>query len=171
MAEHNSHWNEGLGFSDQFLDHHLYLLSCIVHASPTFDRLNDDSLRRLRASFQEAEIGQLLLTVVVGIRHATDNLDSSYTEFMKTDGENDGCVGKLIINPDSERESKTELTLREACNKLIHSQSFSFDYASETPQTGMAINPLVHVFGAKGSENWKASIDLDQFISIATRRT
>jgi hypothetical protein len=67
-----SPWNEGLGISSEYLDHQLYLLGCMVHASQVFDSLGDHALLAMRTRFQESQIGQALLGVAVAIRNAMD---------------------------------------------------------------------------------------------------
>jgi hypothetical protein len=162
-----SPWNEGLGISSEFLDHQLYLLGCMVHASAAIEKLGQDPLRDLRQQFQEAEIGRLLLTVAVAVRNAMDQNPSRASYWLQGV---DGSVGKLKLLR-SKKKTESVLNFREACNKLIHCLSINFDYKSKNPKRGMALNPVVHLYGTKGEQEWKATIEINKFIGVATQLT
>lgn len=168
MAEldlRKSPWNEGLGISGQFLDRQLYLLGCMVHASLAFDALADHPLCELRQEFQETEIGRLLLTIAVAVRNAMDQ-DSSWAEYrLQGIEDNVGTLRNVA------REKESVLNFREACNKLVHCTSINFHYVSETPRRGMALTPFVHLYGTKGQQDWKATIDINKFIGVASQLT
>jgi hypothetical protein len=170
MAEldlRKSPWNEGLGISREFLDHQLYVLGCMVHASPAFDALGDHPLCELRQKLQETEIGRLLLTIAVAARNAMDQ-NSSRAEYWLQGIEDN--VGTLK-NAAREKEAESVLNFREACNKLVHCLSINFHYVSETPRRGMALTPFVHLYGTKGQQDWKATIEINKFIGVASQLT
>lgn len=168
MAEldlRKSPWNEGLGISSEFLDHQIYLLGCMVHASAAFETLGDHPLLGLRQQFQEAEIGRVLLTIAVAVRNAMDQNPSRAEYWTQGVDDNVGTLNWL----GSKKESV--LIFREACNKLIHCLSINFHYVSENPRRGMAIVPLVHLYGMKEQKEWKATIDINKFIGVASQLT
>ena len=70
-----------------------------------------------------------------------------------------------------EKETESVLNFREACNKLVHCVSINFHYMSEKPRRGMALIPLVHLYGTKGQEDWKATIEINKFIEVASQLT
>lgn len=160
-----SPWNEGLGISSEYLDHQLYLLGCMVHASPVFDSLGDHALN-LRAKFQETQIGQALLTVAVAIRNAMDQNPSRAGYWLDGIDEN---VGTLY--PTVESGEQVSLTIREACNKVIHCASINFHYLSDAPRRGLALEPRAHLYGTHGDKEWKATIDINRFIQVAAQLT
>jgi hypothetical protein len=159
-----SPWNEGLGISSEYLDHQLYLLGCMVYASPVFDSLEGHALVDLRKQFQEHQIGQALLGVVIAIRNAMDQNPSRADYWL--DGM-DTSVGTL--NPTD--PSSKPLTIREACNKVIHCGSINFHYVSDQPRRGFALKPMVHLYGTQGNKDWKATLDIDRFIHVAAQLT
>jgi hypothetical protein len=161
-----SPWNEGLGISSEYLDHQLYLLGCMVHASPVFDPLGDHALLNLRAKFQETQIGQALLTVAVAIRNAMDQNPSRAGYWL--DGI-DANVGTFY--PTDQSSEQVSLTIREACNKVIHCVSINFHYLSDAPRRGLALQPKVHLYGTHGNKDWKATIDINRFIQVAAQLT
>jgi len=170
MAEldlRKSPWNEGIGISGEFLDHQLYLLGCMVHASAAFDKLGNHPLCNLRQQFQETEIGRLLLTIAVAVRNAMDQ-NLSRADYWLQDTEDGVGILKNLV---SQKDVETTLSFREACNKLVHCLSINFHYAAEKPQKGMALVPRVHLYGTKGKEKWKATIEIDRFIEVASHLT
>ena len=162
----SSPWNEGLDISGEFLNRQLYLLGCMIHASSAIDSLGNHPLRTLRQQYQEAEIGRLLLTIAVAVRNAMDQdpWRANYWLQWVDDG-----VGSMK-NLGQKNEAKS-LSFREACNKLIHCLSINFHYVSENPRRGMALAPLVHLYCTKGEVEWKATIDVSQFIEVAWQLT
>ena len=162
-----SPWNEGLGIPGEFLDHQLYLLACMVNASAAFEKCDNHSFENLRQQFQEPEIGRILITVAAAVRNAMDQNPSRAKYWLQGV---DDAVGTLE-HLNSKTNRKSDLNFREACNKLIHCLSINFDYDSEKPKRGMALNPLVHLYGFKGKQEWKATIDINRFVQVATQVT
>ena len=159
-----SPWNEGLGISSEYLDHQLYLLGCMVYASRVFDSLADHALLELRKQFQEREIGQALLGIAVAIRNAMDQNPSRADYWL--DGM-DASVGMLYPGAHGGKP----LTIRDACNKVIHCDSINFHYVSDEPRRGLALEPRVHLYGTHGKEDWKATLDIDRFIHVVAQLT
>ena len=159
-----SPWTDGLGISSEYLDYQLYLLGCMVYASPVFDSLEDHALLGLRKQFQERQIGQALLGVAVAIRNAMDQNPSRADYWL--DGI-DASVGTLCPTAHSSKS----LTIREACNKVIHCDSINFHYVSDQPRRGFALEPMVHLYGTRGNEGWEATLNIDRFIHVAAQLT
>lgn len=67
----------------------------------------------------------------------------------------------------SKKNATLVLNFCEACNKILHCLSINFDYISENPKRGMALNPFVHLYGSKGEQEWKATIDINRFVELA----
>lgn len=162
-----SPWNEGLGIVSEFLDHQLYLLGCMVHTSLAFEALGNHPLLMLRQQFQESEIGRLLITIAVVVRNAMDQNPPRAEYWLEGVEDNVGTLKNL----GQKNETGSVLVFRDACNKLIHCLSINFHYVSENPKRGMALVPLAHLYGTKGQEKWKATIDIDKFIAVASQLT
>lgn len=165
MAEldvRKSPWNEGLGIRAEFLSYQLYLLACMINASRSFDGPEMAAYAVLRQQFQEVEIGRILLTLAAAVRNGMDQNPVRAEHWMEGV---DDMVGTLY------REGKNgeALSFREACNKVIHCLSLNFHYVSEQPRRGTALEPLVHIYGLKGEEEWKATIKLNEFIRVANQ--
>lgn len=162
-----SPWNEGLDISAEFLNHQLYLLGCMIHAGPAFDKLGNHPLCYLRQEFQEREIGRVLLTIAVALRNAMDQNPSRAEYWLQGVEDEVGTIRNLTHG----REKASVLNFREACNKLVHCLSINFHYLSKKPQMGMALAPFVHLYGTKGKEEWKATIEINKFIGVAAQLT
>jgi hypothetical protein len=161
-----SPWNEGLGLSSEYLNQQLYLLGCMVHASAVLDSLPDHALLNLRTQFQEIQIGQVLLGVAVAIRNAMDQNPARAQYWL--DGI-DANVGTLY--PTAQESTQLSLTVREACNKIIHCDSINFHYVADQPRRGLALEPKVHLYGTHNGKDWKATIDVDRFIHVCAQLT
>jgi hypothetical protein len=112
-----SPWNEGLGISTDFLDRELYLLACIVNASPALDELGDERLCTLRQQFQEVEIGRILLTVAVTIRNAMDQNPARAAYWLK-DMQDE--VGTLAREEKDEARLSFRGGVQQDCSRPFH---------------------------------------------------
>lgn len=135
----------------------------MVNASQVLDKLGTHPILDLREQFQETEIGRILLTIAVTVRNTMDQ-NPSRSEYRLQGVDNN--VGTLF-----NKSKESTLTFRESCNKLIHCLSINFHYKARKPRRGMALTPLVHLYGTKGTAEWKATIDINRFIDVATSLT
>ena len=159
-----SPWNEGLGISYSALSIEIYRLLCMFHASPSMQKSGSDSHLQLRMEHQESEIGRVLLFVAVTLRNAMDQ-NPSRADYWLSHSPSD-VVG--VLTPDLKEVKKFEdLRFREACNKIIHSDSINFDYKVRKPKRGDVLNPRVHVYGTLRRRHWKATLEIDPFADIA----
>jgi folate-dependent tRNA-U54 methylase TrmFO/GidA len=118
----------------------------------------------LRREHQESEIGRVLLFVAVTIRNAIDQ-NPSRADYWLSHSPTD-VVG--VLTPDLKEAKKFEkLHFREACNKIIHSESINFDYGVRKPRRGDVLNPRVYIYGEHRRRHWKATIEIDRFTDIA----
>lgn len=74
-----------------------------------------------------------------------------------------GFCGELIRGTEDNFEN---LTLREACNKLIHATGLGYTFDS-LAERGRARRPLITASGTKDGEEWVAHIDVVQFAHAA----
>jgi hypothetical protein len=79
----------------------------------------------------------------------------------------DDQVGALV----SRGKTEGGLSFREACNKIVHCNSINFDYVSDQPRRGMAMTPIVHLYGVKGKDEWRASVEINKLIRAASQLT
>lgn len=71
----------------------------------------------------------------------------------------------------NEKDQEKALTLREACNKIIHANQINFDkkFRSEPTEEGAYYLPVAHLYGKKFNKSWKATIDLREFVNAGAR--
>lgn len=68
----------------------------------------------------------------------------------------------ILVRDLSKPNTKEPLDLREACNKIIHALRFNFDV--EEIDGREVITPTVHLYGKFGRKDWKARLDVIDFI-------
>lgn len=102
---------------------------------------------------EEEEISRLLLTVAITARVIDDREGRVFGR-----GETD-CG---VLRADVANDKEVPLTLREACNKIIHANKFHLDI--DKNEKGQAyLNPFAYFYGSYGTSNWKATVDVIKF--------
>ncbi len=134
----------------------IHRLVCIFLASKRFAELRDDDtpgndVIDCLQECEEAEITRILLSVAVNAR-VIDDLQEGVFDFVG------GACGTLT----DAKKGESELSLREACNKIIHAQKVRFD-VSENEQHIPYVNPLIYLYGERNSVEWKAVLDVLEF--------
>jgi hypothetical protein len=136
-----------------------FQLLSIVNASETSHKsalLKD----LLLADYERFEISRLLIEIAVILRNDLDTRGPNFEGFSKNPR---SIVGEL-------REPKgiVDLTFREACNKIIHSEHINFDMHDPKSLREYAyILPIVYLYGVKGRDEWRAKIDVVKFVEVA----
>jgi hypothetical protein len=119
--EHDPIHGEGFFFAEHAFRGSLYRLACSFFASAEFARLgrasDTEPLSTLVTEYQEDEISRLLVSAAASVRVIQDR------EGDGTSAQVASC-GRLIPNISS--PVPEPLTLREACNKIIHARRFNF---------------------------------------------
>jgi len=131
----------------------LYRVLASVLASEGFN----DELPDLARDFELAEIEHGLVNVAIGTRVLLDQTGA------KTEGSECG----VIIADVAEGDSLERLTLREACNKIIHAASRSYDV--DNPVTPSRLEPTLHLRGSLRGKEWRVRLDLVRFAAEVDR--
>jgi len=126
--------------------------------------------QNLRERYEELEIQRLLLTVAIRIRI----LDDAYREKWN-DSTADWTVDVGEFFEDSTTEASVPLSLREACNKIIHARWLNFIRTEEDPKGGhiFPLVPTVAIYGTRPRSTtiWKAKLQIDGFVDSAAAVT
>lgn len=142
------------------------LLACVLSskgfAEQTYEK-DYDVLQALRDSHEQREVGSLLLSIAVRVRVLDDRGKISKRAMAL------GC-GSLVAGAVRGKD-KIPLTLREACNKIVHSRSSqlilshfdNFDAQLPSP-TSTHMEPSLMLHGTKNRKTWRASLDLVKFV-------
>ena len=66
------------------------------------------------------------------------------------------------LQQDTDTATEEELSLREACNKIIHAKKIRADVA-ENDKSQQYLKPYIHLFGVHKKVPWKATLDVIAF--------
>ena len=105
-------------------------------------------------SVAETEIARILVTSAVVARIADDQRGHVLLASP------DPC-GSLC--EDTGSQATMPLTLREACNKIIHAKQLQLDIKHTTKEL-YSIMPTVYLLGEKNGKSWEAELDLVQYV-------
>ena len=142
----------------------LYRLLCMFLADQQVVNLDThpfSETSELRGECLSGEVMRILTSTSVALRIAFDQ----YKEFddLKTD------CGKLYPNWPKEKRKRVVLTLREACNKIIHVKRFHHDIVDPHPgrnpdQEGAYLRPYLYLYGKKNKQDWRAELSIINFV-------
>lgn len=114
---------------------------------------------------KETEIIKLLVEIATQYRIMEWNIrDEWKNKDFKTE-----VVGELFTDNKDEGQ-ELDLTIREACNKVIHAEEIVFDITKLRGTKRYYYNPYIHIYGKKGKLKWKASIDLVLFCNAVNQQ-
>lgn len=115
----------------------------------------DDPLQQF-AVFESDEITRILLTVSITVR-VVDERESKIMGLLADD------CGHLV--PDTNKPAPpTSLSIREACNKIMHASKIEFGRAT-LPNGRSFLQPWIYLFGTDFQKKnaWKANLNVVQF--------
>lgn len=150
-------WDEAIVISSDELEKDVYWLLSIFHASKRLSEISNEVLH-VKSLWQESEAVRLLLNIAVVVRN---RLEVEKISCLKGYQDN---VGTLEFVSGGETK---ELTFREACNKIIHSNRVTFLYETEPAYAGDPLMESFIVRGKLGNKDWSATIDINKFSTLA----
>jgi hypothetical protein len=133
----------------------LHRLVCIFLASRQFADLREGATSLLDTwdclqESEEDEITRILLSVAITAR-VIDDLADGVFDFVALD------CGVL-----EQGKSVSGLSLREACNKIIHATKIRFDVDCNAAGQEY-VNPFIYLYGEKGGVPWRATLHVLEF--------
>ena len=139
----------------------VYRLACYFEASRSFaeQSLANDSelfINRLPLEFMEDEVSRTLLQSAIILRILDDESEADKDE------KNPFYCGTL-----SSKNGRQKLSLREACNKIIHGQKINFDI--EELDCYKFLKPVVYLYGSQGKNGWRAELNIREFVDHGAR--
>jgi hypothetical protein len=142
----------------------LYRLICMVSASRAVARrgLTAPALAMMQGGFFKSEVTRILISCAAGLRIRFDQLNGL------TNGDERSDCGKLFPNWATDPNKVEVLSLREACNKIIHATDIRFDVvvpnaAINPDEEGAYYLPHLYLYGSKGRNDWRAELSLIDF--------
>ncbi|MDB6025850.1 MAG: hypothetical protein JWM68_2073 [Verrucomicrobiales bacterium] len=143
----------------------LYLLSSHVFGSPALTDIANEDLgapfSELLQIHEESEIQHLLIDIAARLRILDDEYYRANREPSSNWADNVGSLMVNLANP-----NQGPLSLREACNKIIHVETLDFwrTRPQEDEPISFPLEPRVSLYGTFNGNRWKAEIDLKRFI-------
>jgi hypothetical protein len=160
---------EGCGYpiAEVAMGLELYRLACGFAASSPLSTVGkgNPAIRRLANTFELSEVSRRLIAIAVAVRSRLDLNSENYAAELDAEI---GPVGVLTPDADIPYDPKP-LTLREACNKLIHASIVDFQFINEScdEADGEGLLPRVLLHGTLRDKDWQAVIEVYDFIKGA----
>jgi hypothetical protein len=161
------HWQQGEHEFDPgpfALDLHRLLCLVLADRQVATIALESRSIAWLQGEFLRTEVRRILISSAAALRIWFDLRGGTKAfEHMPTD------CGKLFPEwPQHKRKSEV-LTLREACNKIIHAKEINYD--SVIPDRlrnpdleGVYLKPFIYLYGTKDKKGWRAKLSIVDFV-------
>lgn len=148
----------------------VHRMLAIFLASPVFAKLRKGNGERWEAidhlqQFEEDEITRILLSSAVTARVVDDREGGALNNLA-------GPCG-VLAETRAGTTNEVPLTLREACNKIIHAKKIRFD-VEETEERQPYINPTIYLYGTRSNgAEWRATVDIiafaQEYVSVICR--
>lgn len=152
--------NEGIGTDFARLGLLSYRLLTIFLASKPLSKLRDGEYNSgpdILAQHEQPEIEHLLIQIAILYRISDDNARAGRT----LNGPWNPTVGRLYR--DASKEESGDLSLREACNKIIHVTKLRYDVVDGEYPWQNYVQPTLYLYGHKANQEWKAELDVKGF--------
>jgi hypothetical protein len=144
----------------------LYRLFCMLLGDERLAAMERDwfIIRQLRGEYVETECIRILTSVSTALRILFDQHDLEFAELSKRP------CGKLF--PEWPNTKTEDLTLREACNKIIHATKVNYDEEDPDPgynpdQIGVYLRPYLYLYGTRDGREWKAELLIIEFAKFS----
>lgn len=141
----------------------LYRLLCMVTASREVAShgLTSPAIAMMQGGFFKSEVTRILISCAAGLRILFDQRPQGPMNEQRD-------CGKLFPNWATDPAKVEVLTLREACNKIIHATDIRFDVvipdaAINPDEEGAHYLPRLYLYGSKGRNDWRAELSLIDF--------
>lgn len=149
----------------------IYELSAIVFGSEGLAKLstgdNRDEFDKLRVRHEIAQASKLLIEIAVILRNFIDSgkwpIDPIHAISVEE------CPEMKVGKIKEEGKEDKELSFRQACNKLIHSERLSFGMQS-LPGKMDFLDGSVELHGKREGQAWTANINVSKFVRMAVRQ-
>lgn len=144
----------------------LYALLTGFYASPKLHEIAQtrfsSELKGLIDDAEEATLQEKMISAAIRLRILDDYA------LGKNDPLYAIAARKWIVGSLDDRSGKKEpLTLREACNKIIHAELFNWSRYGTSRSDMHGLAPQVIVHGSRGKQKWRCRIVVDQFVECA----
>jgi hypothetical protein len=123
-------------------------------------------IRLLRGDYVDSELIRILTSTAIVLRILFDQHEQELR------GVSQRLCGELYADWPKTQQAE-DLTLREACNKIVHATKVDHDEVDPDPgynpdQIGVYLRPYIDLFGEKNGRDWKAKLSIIEFATFAT---
>lgn len=116
----------------------------------------------MHGEVKESMIVELLIEIATRYRIMSWGTKENRSKEFK-----DENVGTLFVG---NKDKIEDLSMHEACNKIIHAKEIEFDVSPLTnSKEHFYFKPFIHVYGEKGKNNWATMIDVVLFCNAANQ--
>jgi hypothetical protein len=128
------------------------------------ERSKYSAIELLRSEYAHSELIRIVTSTAIALRILFDQHRQPFTNVSQRP------CGELFV--DWPTPNPVDLTLREACNKIIHARKVNYDEVDPDPgynsdQIGVYLRPYVHLYGKKDACDWKATLSIIDFAKFA----
>jgi len=165
----NYMWHGGYPREDVLIDRELYRLMTIFGASPELSRRRAGEVKtnvytHAMQQFEYVEVSRVLVSVAAMLRNDWD-LNPELTASIVKDRAKSRSVGTLVENLDRPNKVKP-LKPRDSFNKILHATLMNLDRSENTSIVSGHLEPRVHLYGEYKEMNWKATIEIFDWIEV-----
>jgi hypothetical protein len=129
--------------------------------------LDSDNIREIHDSHMGAEVLRILISSAVALRIAFDQYSGSVIApkmKKRTCG---------LLWPNWPKRKDEPLTIRDACNKIIHATKIQRDIANPDPygnhdNPDAYVLPSIYLYGKKNGRDWRAQLSIVDFVKRGT---
>lgn len=121
----------------------------------------EQHLLGLDSEFAEDEITRILLSSAIALR-VIDDRDGGILDKLDACGE---------LQPDSSSPEAEPLSMREACNKIVHATKVNYDVerldGGPVEEFGISppyLRPTVYLYGSHRKVTWRCTLDVIRFV-------
>jgi len=122
---------------------------------------HEQQLLGLNSDFAEDEITRILLSSAIALR-VIDDRDGGILDKL------DACG---LLQPDISSQQAEPLSMREACNKIVHATKVNYDVerldGGPVEELGISppyLRPTVYLYGSHRKVTWKCALDVIRFV-------
>ena len=155
----NIDYRHEIEFANTLIELDVYRMLTILHSSESLHSVKPEPYgwMFLAWQFEQSEVYRIVFNLSISARNILD----------KTKIQN---ISTLIAGKLEEKNTVIDLTFREACNKIVHSEHINFDLINPTSvHDHEGLREFIYVYGKKGKNEWKATINLLQFADMIMR--
>lgn len=144
----------------------IYLIHTIFYASKNLASMGAEKefnhIHDLMNTFEEKEVLNRLIHIAVLLRI----LHTRFIQEFPSSKKLLSITGTLIPDISCSCPQEKVLTMREACNKIVHCEKYNIEKAGDETKLSPML-PFITLEGTYYKKKWKAKIDLKEFLRDA----